>query len=105
MDSKGNIFYTDLKHIWKQTPGGQKTIVVENVHSHELYMDKHDNLFGEHYWHESEERLFHYEWFLSSSGELKKVTDTIQAWVNPPTFSFVRDDNGNMYWYEKLAKK
>lgn len=104
INSKGNIFYTDLKNIWMQTPNGEKTIAVENVHSHELYMDKNDNLFGEHYWYEPEEKWFKYEWCLTSMGELKKITDTIQAYINPQVFSFVRDNNGNMYWYEKVPK-
>jgi hypothetical protein len=102
IDSKGNIFYTDLKHIWKQTPDGKKSIAVKNVHSHELYMDKNDNLFGEHYWYASTtDKWFHYEWLLKSSGELTNVTDTIEPSKQPHAFSFVRDTNGNMYWYEK----
>jgi hypothetical protein len=102
IDSKGNIFYTDLKHIWKQTPDGKKSIAVENVHSHELYIDKNDNLFGEHYWYVSTTaKWFHYEWLLKSSGELTHVTDTIEPSKQPDAFSFVRDTNGNMYWYEK----
>ena len=47
-DSKGNIYYTDLKHIWKIDTLGRKSIAVPHVHSHELYMDEHDNLYGEH---------------------------------------------------------
>jgi hypothetical protein len=39
-DRKGNIFYSDLKHIWKITPGGRKIIALKNVHIHELYIDK-----------------------------------------------------------------
>lgn len=104
LDSKGNIFYTDLKHIWKQTPNGQKIIAVKNVHSHELYMDQNDNLFGEHLWYEPEDKWFQYEWCLTSSGELKKITDTIQSFISPQIFSFVRDTMGNMYWYEKPEK-
>jgi hypothetical protein len=105
IDSKGNIFYTDLKHIWKQTPDGKKSIAVENVHSHELYMDKDDNLFGEHYWYvPGTDKFFHYEWCFTGSSELKRITDTIEAHVNPPVFSFVRDSARNMYWYEKEAK-
>ncbi|HLA68420.1 MAG TPA: hypothetical protein VJN65_01860 [Bacteroidota bacterium] len=28
MDSKGNVYYTDLKRVWKIAPNGQKTIAV-----------------------------------------------------------------------------
>ncbi len=45
-DSKGNIYYTDLKQVWKITKGN-KTVVVPDVHTHELYVDQNDNLYGE----------------------------------------------------------
>lgn len=45
-DSKGNIFFTDLHQVWKIS-NGIKKIIVPDVHSHELYIDKDDNLFGE----------------------------------------------------------
>lgn len=44
-DSKGNIFYTDLKQVWKIS-NGIKAVVLPNVHTHELYIDKNDNLYG-----------------------------------------------------------
>ena len=50
-DRKGNIYYTDLKQVWKIDKSGTKTMVVNNVHSHELYMDAEDNLYGEHLWY------------------------------------------------------
>src|SRR5688572_33457006 len=53
-DSKNNIYYTDLQYIWKVSPDGKKTAVVSNVHTHELYMDPDDNLYGEHLWYNGE---------------------------------------------------
>lgn len=53
-DSKGNIFYTDLKQVWKITPDAIKTIAVKGVHTHELFIDEQDNLFGEHLWYNGE---------------------------------------------------
>ena len=55
MDSKGNLFYTDLSQIWMIKPDGNKSIAVPNVHSHELYMDKNDQLWGEHLWFNGEQ--------------------------------------------------
>lgn len=46
-DSRGNIFYSDLENSWKTGPDGNSTIVVHNVHSHELSLDAGDNLYGE----------------------------------------------------------
>lgn len=74
-DSKGNIFYTDLKHVWKIQTDGKKSIAVQNVHTHELFMDEHDNLFGEHLWYEGEEtdKWGHYVWRLSADGKFEKI--------------------------------
>lgn len=52
MDSKGDVYFTDLKHVWKLAPDGKKNIVVSNVHTHELWIDANDNLYGEHLWYE-----------------------------------------------------
>ncbi|MEK6565879.1 MAG: hypothetical protein AABZ41_04135, partial [Bacteroidota bacterium] len=54
MDSQGNVYYTDLKHVWKLTPDGTKSIAIRNVHTHELYIDPQDNLYGEHLWYEGD---------------------------------------------------
>jgi len=100
-DSKGNIFYTDLKHIWKISIDGKKTIAVPNVHSHELYMDTADNLFGEHLWFNGE-RLNtwgHYVWCLKKNGSLVKIKNPSPGFLE--NYSFVRDHKGNMYWAER----
>lgn len=71
IDRAGNIYYTDLKNIWKQSPDGRKRIVVEGVHSHELYMDSEDQLYGEHLWYKPEEDQFYqYHWCLQNNGKL-----------------------------------
>ena len=38
-DRAGNVYYTDLTHVWRIAPNGRKAIVVRNVHTHELAMD------------------------------------------------------------------
>jgi hypothetical protein len=102
IDKKGNIYYTDLRQIWKQTPTGEKSIAVAGVHSHELYIDNDDNLFGEHLWYEpGTDKFYHYQWCLKNTGQLIRLTENIEAYTQPQSFSFVRDDNGNMYWYER----
>lgn len=98
MDSKGNVYYSDLKHVWKIDTQGKKSIVVHHVHTHELYLDKDDNLFGEHLWYngESVDTWGHYVWQLSSSGKLEKVIPSTKGFLN--NYSFVRDKQGNMYF-------
>ena len=101
-DSKGNIFYTDLKQVWKISKDGRKTVAVPNVHSHELYMDANDNLYGEHLWYNGE-RLNtwgHYVWCLHADGRLDSVIKPSEGLLE--NYSFVRDASGNMYWAERF---
>src|SRR5687768_15883654 len=46
-DRQGNVFYTDLTHVWRITPAGRKSIVVRDVHTHELAIDSLGNVYGE----------------------------------------------------------
>lgn len=93
MDSKQNIFYTDLKQVWKIDNTGKRTIAVHNVHTHELYLDKHGNLFGEHLWYEGEasDKWGFYIWRLSPDGKLDKVVPPTEGF--PENYSFVRDEH------------
>jgi hypothetical protein len=102
-DSKGNIYYTDLKHVWKLNPGGKKEIMVKNVHTHELYMDANDNLYGEHLWYNGEQAKTwgHYLWCLKKAGELIKEIGPTEGFLD--NYSFVRDSSGNMYWVERFT--
>jgi len=102
-DSKGNIYYTDLKQIWKVSADGNKKVVLSNVHSHELYIDEHDNLFGEHLWYNGEVKNTwgHYVWCLKSNGELIKDVEPTEGFLT--NYSFVRDSAGNMYWVERFT--
>ena len=100
-DSRGNIYYTDLKQVWKIDRHGKKNVAVPKVHSHELYMDADDNLFGEHLWYNGEglNTWGHYVWCLKSDGSLVKVKEASEGFLE--NYSFVRDLEGNMYWAEK----
>jgi len=102
-DSKGNIYYTDLKQVWKISSEGSKTKVVTGVHTHELYIDERDNLYGEHLWYngEAQNTWGHYAWCLKSNGEwVKEIKPTGGFLTN---YSFVRDTAGNMYWVERFT--
>jgi hypothetical protein len=102
-DSKGNIYYTDLKQVWKIDIKGEKTAVVNNVHTHELYMDADDNLYGEHLWYNGEklDTWGHYVWCLKNDGTLIKEIEPTEGFLN--NYSFVRDSAGNMYWVERFT--
>lgn len=106
-DSRGNIYYSDLKQVRKIAPDGSKSVAVANVHTHELYVDAEDNLYGEHLWYEGEAtaKWGHYVWRLSAGGKLETIIPPRQGFRDDyRDFSFVRDRAGNMYWAEREAQ-
>ena len=101
MDSKGNVYYTDLKQVWRIAPDGTRTVAVPNVHTHELYLDARDNLYGEHLWYEGDatKKWGHRIWRLSPDGKLTDIIPAREGFREDyGDFSFVRDRAGNMYW-------
>src|SRR5262245_19545380 len=71
-DSRENVFYTDLKQVWKIAPDGTKSVAVAGVHTHELCLDSDDNLYGEHLWYEGDatQKWGHRVWRLKPDGTL-----------------------------------
>ena len=107
MDSHGNIYYTDLKQVWKISPDGKKSVAVPSVHTHELYLDADDNLYGEHLWYEGEatDKWGHYVWRLGADGKLTQIIPPRAGFREDyHDLSFVRDRAGNMYWAERGAR-
>ena len=98
MDDDGNVFYTDLTHVWKISPSGTRTIAVKNVHTHELYLDSNGDLYGEHEWYEGEatDKWGNYVWCLSKDGLLETVIPEVEGILDNTTL--VRDQEGNSYW-------
>ena len=96
-DSRGNIFYTDLKQVWKIGPDGSRSIAVPRVHTHELYVDPQDNLYGEDLWFNGEQinTWGSYVWRLRPDGKMDTVV-AIHEGFNEG-FSFNRDRAGNQY--------
>ena len=101
LDRKGNVFYTDLKQVWKISPDGRKAVAVRNVHTHELYIDNFDNLYGEHLRYEggSTDRWWHRVWKLSHDGTLIDLIPDRQGFLDDYNdFQFVHDAQGNFFW-------
>ena len=101
MDDNGNVFYTDLTHVWKISPDGERTIAVRNVHTHELYFDANGDLYGEHEWYEGEatDKWGNYVWCLSKDGVLEKTIPEVEGFLDNDTL--IRDIEGNSYWAKK----
>ena len=104
MDNDGNVFYTDLTHVWKITPDGNHSIAVRNVHTHELYLDSNGDLYGEHEWYEGEatDKWGNYVWCLSKDGVFEKVIPDVEGFLDNTTLN--RDLEGNSYWAKKVRE-
>ena len=100
IDSRGNVFYSDLEQVWRIAPDGRKTIAVPNVHTHELSIDAADNLYGEHLWYEGEKtnQWGHRVWKRSPDGTIVNVIPPARGFRT--SYTFQRDRAGNMYWIE-----
>ena len=48
LDSKGNVYFSDLEHIWKHSASGTTQVFVKNVHSHHFKLSPGGQLVGEH---------------------------------------------------------
>lgn len=102
-DSKGNIFFTDLHQVWKISDG-KKTIAVPNVHTHELFIDQNDNLYGEGgYYDDKTEKFYHYLWVLRSNGRIDTVLGMKEAYIIQD-FSLSRDKKNNEFYIKRFLK-
>lgn len=100
-DSKGFIYYTDLVHVWKIS-NGRKEIAVPNVHTHELFLDRNDNLYGEGANYDSKaKKFYHYLWVYRPGGKLDTVIGMKEAYKEQD-FSLARDKDGNEYYIKQF---
>ncbi|MDQ3142530.1 MAG: hypothetical protein M3Q56_09835 [Bacteroidota bacterium] len=104
-DSKGTIYYSDLTQVWKII-NGIKSIVIPNVHTHELYIDTEDNLYGEHleYKGEASNKFEHYLWVLRPNGNLDTLINPRQAYMKFD-YSLARDMEGNEYFIKQFLEQ
>jgi hypothetical protein len=98
MDRQGNVFYTDLTHVWRIAPDGSKSIAVRNVHTHELALDSADNLFGEDSEYLGGDRYRHRIWRRSPNGRITDVVPWREGFWRE--YGFVHDRAGAMYWVQ-----
>jgi hypothetical protein len=101
VDSKGNIFYTDLKQVMRLAPNGALGIAVPNVHTHELWIDSNDNVYGENLWFNGEavNTWDHMMWRRTPAGVVETVVPRRRAFEDFD-FALVRDAHGNSYWHD-----
>lgn len=97
VDSQGRVFYSDLANVWMITPDGSKHIAVQNVHTHKLWLDSDDILYGEDVANTGD-TYRHRVWKRVPGGGIKHAID----WrAGHPTdhndYGFEFDKNGAMY--------
>jgi hypothetical protein len=101
-DSKGVIYYSDLEQVWR-LKDGKKSIAVPNVHTHELYIDTNDNLYGEHLWFIGGNNDFkHYYWMLGGNGSLDTISRPQLAY-RQIDFPLARDRQGNGFYVKEFV--
>lgn len=99
IDRQGQVYFTDLQGVWKIDRGGRLTRFVTGKHTHDLYLDSEDNLFGEHLTYDApQDRWWLSVWKATPEGAL---TDLIPPTTTPPRgFSLTRDPSGTMYSWD-----
>jgi hypothetical protein len=104
LDRQGTVYYSDLKQVWKVSPDGTKSVAVPGVHTHELWMDAQDNLYGEHLWYDGEEKdtWGHRIWRRRANGTIETYIPAREGFRDDfDDFHFVRDATGTMYWVDR----
>ena len=101
-DKMGNIYYTDLQNVYRIN-GGQKSIAVPGVHTHELYLDARDNLYGQHEITVSDHEFRHYLWRRWPDGKLDTLVSPRRAY-SQIDFSLARDRQGNEYYTRQFIR-
>lgn len=100
-DSKGNIYYTDLKQVW-MISGDKYSVIIPEVHTHELYVDGQDRLFGEgEHYNDSTKKFFHFLWMYKGNGNIDTVISMREAYLKHD-FSLARDSKGNEYYLKRF---
>jgi sugar lactone lactonase YvrE len=101
VDSKGNIYFSDLETVWRIDSAGKLTAFRDGIggrHVHELAIDAHDNIYGADISYVSEKWVSSV-WKMTPNGNL---TYLLEPTSDPPRgMSMWLDTSGNMYWIDQ----
>ena len=98
IDRQGQVYFSDVDHntVWKVGADGRPVPLLTNKHSHELFIDDAENLYGGHvYYDEANDRWINSLWKATSDGRLTEIlaptTDV------PKGLGSLMDWQGNTY--------
>jgi streptogramin lyase len=99
MDGRGFVYYSDLQNVWRISPTGTRTLAVIGVHTHQLYVDAENRLYGEDARNDAATgEPFHRVWRLDPDGTLTDVIPFRAGYLwDYGDFGFVRDRDGVAY--------
>lgn len=99
MDRRGFVYYSDLQNVWRISPTGTRSLAVIGVHTHQLYVDDQNRLYGEDATNDDATgRPFHRVWRLDPDGTLTDVIPRRPGYLwDYGDFGFVRDRMGVAY--------
>jgi len=99
MDSRGFVYYSDLQNVWRISPTGTRAIAVIGVHTHQLYVDSENRLYGEDATNDpATGQPFHRVWRLDPDGTLTDVIPVRPGYLwDYGDFGFVHDRMGVPY--------
>ena len=105
MDSRSVVYYSDLENVWMILPDGTKQIAVRGVHTHELWIDSRDQLYGEDVTNVGE-AYRHRVWVRSTDGAIKDVIPWRNGYPDDlADYAFVRDDEGQSYVLRRSKRR
>ena len=99
MDSRGFVYYSDLQNVWRISPTGTRTLAVIGVHTHQLYLDAENRLYGEDATNDDATgQPYHRVWRLDPNGTLTDVIPRRAGYLwDYGDFGFVHDRMGVAY--------
>lgn len=103
----GTVFFADILHcdngcVWKVDRDGSLSRFISNQHSHMLYLDKEENLWGTH--HEYISRSDEWEsllWRIDNSGTRTTVIPPTRDLSKFGGVNFAIDKHGDIYFNHK----
>jgi hypothetical protein len=105
MDSRGFVYYSDLENVWRISPTGARAPAVIGVHTHQLYVDPQDRLYGEDATNDpATGQPYHRVWRLDPDGTLTDVIPLRPGYLwDYGDFGFVHDRMGVAYLLQRTG--